>query len=532
MNLGAVINATPALIEQLGIAFLELEGYKNVTDDEVQWKEVEEHFRHLETMMWNKYLEIEVREKTFREEESEARKLLTEREGAVAAKEQDLLDQIQELKDAAVVAIVKTRADNQLVSLEPMDDGDNIDDQVSSPLGENAEGVSGEVKPCPELLQFCEQMDAKGLLNFTMENQKNIPSLRHELPLALESAAEPGHLVLASLGEFLPPDDTTQEGDKNDAAHQGMLQSCLMLMEAMATLLARADPGADHLLNPEIKQQAKAIANEWKPKLAGAGIDAANGNSLEAKAFLQLIATFMIASEFDEEELCKLVLAVSHHRQAPELCRSVGLTHKVPGVVEALIDSGKQIDAVHFIHAFQLTESFPLVPLLKAYLKDLRRNSQGKNDANAQELEALRAIIRCVQDYKLEVDYPLDPLQKRVSQLEKLKPDRKRSGDSGKHHQFKKPRANGGFYGSRAPVASTATAVPAPPVFGGRATYAGVTTYDYQAAGQSAYAQQAYDQTSYYYPHNDMVNATAYNAAPSTYGTYPSSGMQSTYQPY
>lgn len=48
------------------------------------------------------------------------------------------------------------------------------------------------------------------------------------------------------------------------------------------------------------------------------------------------------------------------------------------GIVEFLINSGKQIDAVHFIHAFQLMESFPPVPLLKTYLKELRRNSQGK----------------------------------------------------------------------------------------------------------------------------------------------------------
>lgn len=47
------------------------------------------------------------------------------------------------------------------------------------------------------------------------------------------------------------------------------------------------------------------------------------------------------------------------------------------GVVESLINSGRQIDAVHLIHAFQLTERFHPVPLLKTYLKDLRRNSQG-----------------------------------------------------------------------------------------------------------------------------------------------------------
>lgn len=37
------------------------------------------------------------------------------------------------------------------------------------------------------------------------------------------------------------------------------------------------------------------------------------------------------------------------------------------------------MDAVHFVQAFKLTESFPPVPLLKTYLKDLRRNSQGKS---------------------------------------------------------------------------------------------------------------------------------------------------------
>lgn len=48
-----------------------------------------------------------------------------------------------------------------------------------------------------------------------------------------------------------------------------------------------------------------------------------------------------------------------------------------------MVRSGKQIDAVRFIHVFQLTESYPLVPLLKTYLKDLRRNSQGDNTGDA-----------------------------------------------------------------------------------------------------------------------------------------------------
>ncbi|KAE9449656.1 hypothetical protein C3L33_18448, partial [Rhododendron williamsianum] len=380
------IETIAPLIEQLGKAFLELEAHNAVSEDNVQWSEIEEYFRHLETTIKKKFEELELKEKELKEKESGTNAFLAERESVVVAKEQDLLDRIQELKDAAVAAIAEALAKYQPQLSEAID-GDFKETKVSSSLddtntllidapeeyspikaGENAEGDE-VVEPRPELTQFCEQMDAKGLLSYTLEKKNDIKTLRAELSVALESATEPGNLVLASLEGFYPP---TQEGDKNDDdALQGMRQSCIMFMEAMATLLTRAD---DNVLSPEIKQQAKAIADEWKPKLA-----AANGNSLEAEAFLQLLATFRIASEFDEEELCKLVLlAVAHQRRAPELCRSLGLTDQMPGFVEELVQSGRQIDAVHFAHAFKLTESFPLVPLLKTYLKDLRRNSQGK----------------------------------------------------------------------------------------------------------------------------------------------------------
>lgn len=333
-----------SLIEQLGKAVLDLEAYKDASEDRVQWMEIGEHFRSLDTTLKKKFEEIEAKEREFMEKEAENRKLIAEREAAVNSKEQDLLDRIQELKDAAVAVIADARANHQPAASEPVEDGDNRDSKVSSSLGdtnspediplktgENGEGVAVEVKPRPELIQFCEQMDAKSLLNYSTENYKKLYVIREELSVALESASEPAHLVLDSLEGFYPSHEINQPGGKGVAALQGMRKSCVMFMEAMTTFLARADPGADHLLNPETKQQAKAIADEWKSKLPSADIDAANGISLEAEAFLQLLATFRIASEFDEEELCKLVLAVAHRRQAPELCRSLGLTHKMPG---------------------------------------------------------------------------------------------------------------------------------------------------------------------------------------------------------
>ncbi|CAJ1942939.1 unnamed protein product [Sphenostylis stenocarpa] len=555
-----------SMIEQLAQAFIELEAQKGESENKIQWVEIKQHLHDLETELNKKLKELEAKEREYELKQLEVDTLLEERKTAVASEEQDLLDRLQELKDAAVASIIEAHANHRNATLESVYDGENKDNKVSSTLGdtnsseddfpdesgEKSEGVAVEVRPHPELTQFCEQMDAKGLLNYIVENKKKLSVIREEISVALVSATDPARLVLDSLEGFYPTNETSQLKDKTGAAQQGMCKYFIIILEAMATLLARAKPGADHLLNPETKQLAKAIADEWRPKLARADIDAANGNSLEAKAFLQLISTFRIASEFDEEELCKLVLAVAQLRQAPELCRSIGLIHKIPGwcsfnkltcdvrneglpfVVETLINNGKQIAAVHFIHAFQLQESFPPVPLLKGYLKNRRRNSQvktgnvrdiasAKNDANAQELAALRAVIKCIEEYKLESDYPLDTLKKRVLQLEKSKGDKKRSGEFSKRPQSKRPRPNERYFSLHSSGVNSASTVALgrqvphvrAPYAGNpdRYPHAGTITYDYQVPGQSIYSGPA-------------------SIPPSNYGRYMGTSLQSSHQPY
>ncbi|TYI60526.1 hypothetical protein E1A91_D10G110900v1 [Gossypium mustelinum] len=378
-------DSASSLIEQLYEAFHELEAFKDASENKVHWTEIEQYFRNLEVTLKKKSEELVAKEKEYEVKEAETLALIVEKEAVVATKEQDYLDRVQELKDAAVAAI------------------------------------------------------------------------------------------------------------------------------------------------------AEACAN-FRPTTAESLDAAENGDT-------KLLATFRIASEFDEEQLCKLVFVVAHRRQAPELCCSIGLTPKMPGLVELLINSGRQVDAVRFIHTFQLTEKFPPVPLLKMYLKDLRRNSQGKggnsrgaagsqDDINARELAALKAVIRCVQDYGLEADYSLDPLQKRLAQLEKAKADnKKRGGDSGKHHPRKKSRPNGGFRGYRGPPGRQA-----PLVYNQRAaftgmperyTHAGPNPYNYQIPNQPAYVPQANDQRLYYYSQDDKVATSSYNAAAtSNYGSYSGSGLQ------
>ena len=80
-------------------------------------------------------------------------------------------------------------------------------------------------------------------------------------------------------------------------------------MKALNALLARADTDPDHLLSYEVKQKLRLLLMNGGLKLTRSGINnAASGKSLEVEEYLQLLATFRIALEVEEDELCKLTL--------------------------------------------------------------------------------------------------------------------------------------------------------------------------------------------------------------------------------
>ena len=106
-----------------------------------------------------------------------------------------------------------------------------------------------------------------------------------------------------------------------------------MLMECLSVLLSGLDSNSlVAVLSEDVKDRAKGVAEGWSPLLETIDMDAGNGNSLEAHAFLQLLATFGIVSEFEEDGILKLIPMVSRRRQAAELCRSLGLSEKMPGL--------------------------------------------------------------------------------------------------------------------------------------------------------------------------------------------------------
>ncbi|KAJ8568672.1 hypothetical protein K7X08_028205 [Anisodus acutangulus] len=334
-------------------------------------------------------------------------------------------------------------------------------------------------------------MDSEGLHKFISDNLKNLAAVREEIPFALRAADDPASLVLDSLKGFYPSEMSISDA-KKDANLLGLRRTCIMLMECLSILLTTLEvDSVSSIISENVKEHAKAIAKEWKPKLDELDIAGNNGNSLEAHAFLQLLATFDINSNFNQEYLFKLLPMVSRRRQAADLCCSLGLSDRMPGVIDVLVSKGRYIDAVNLAFAFELTEQFSPVSLLKSYLNE-------ENDVNEKELAALKSIIKCIEDHKIQEQYPVDSLQKRILQLGRAKADKKRATEVMKP-QTKRPRANGVANGPRVTNVST-----------DKNFYARVT---------DRYPQYVYDRPYAYPVATDthvpsFMGTTAYNVSP------------------
>lgn len=289
-------------------------------------------------------------------------------------------------------------------------------------------GDGGGDLPRPELQALCQTMNGLGLRRFLLEHPKERQAIRREIPRALACAPDPPGLVLAAMDGFYTPD---LKGDKDPGV--GVLRrTCIVLLEELLDLKAK--------VLPPVKARAGKLAMEWKGKMS-TGAE----NPLEALGFLHLLAAFGLGSEFPVDDVLDLFVVISQVRQAVKLCRAL-IPEKVPNLIQKLIGEGKQLLAAKFTLEFHMTDKFPPVPLLKAYVLEAKKiaqkvrkqgnNSlQSQNEATAKETSALRQVIKYIENHNLESEYPKVEIEKRVEQLEKQKADRKRPAAAGSNKQ-------------------------------------------------------------------------------------------------
>ncbi|KAK6929959.1 Frigida-like [Dillenia turbinata] len=410
------------------------------------WKELSDHFTSLEQNLQRKSEELKQKFQTLNEKTQKSLDLLEKREVTIDDTVENALSKVEENKEAALIALEKSE---EVECVEEVDDSEGL---------------------CFKLKSFCTKMDSLGFWRFVIGKKKEIEVLRVQIPRALADCVDPARFVLEAISEVFPEDKREEKTERmNDLGW-----ACVLMLESLIPVMVDPNLGKLRLLvTPKVKERAKEIAETWKRSLdLRGGIE--NVKTPDVHTFLQHLVTFGIVKKEDVELYRKLVVGSAWRKQMPKLAVSLGLGDDMEDMIQELINKGQHVDAVHFTYEVGLVDKFPPVPLLKTFLKDSKKaassasfvtedkkkSGRSVHLAGRKEQSALRAVIKCIEEYKLEAEFPPESLKKRLEQLEKVKSEKKKPTAAPAN---KRTRASNGG--------------PMPPAKAGRSTNAYVSTF-------------------------------------------------------
>ncbi|XP_062190713.1 FRIGIDA-like protein 4a isoform X2 [Phragmites australis] len=319
------------------------------------------------------------------------------------------------------------------------------------------------------LRALCTRMDSAAFLGFVAARRKEADALRAEMPSALKHCVDPAKFVMDAVADVFPVD---RREVKNPA---DLAWACVLIFESAVPALADPDPeiGAARPLVPRaMKERARGMARGWKEAVERKG-GVEGAKPPDAHAFLQHVATFAVAEREDRPLYRRIIVSFSWRRQMPRLAVTLGLEEEMADIIEELIAKRQQLDAVNFTYEAGLQEKFPPVPLLKSYLEDSKKtpsiasdnsstsSGQSGSNVNKKEQSALRAVIKCVEDRKLEAEFPPEDLRKQLEELEKAKTEKKKAASSA---------SSGGSSGPANKRIRASNGGPMPPAKAGRLT--------------------------------------------------------------
>lgn len=407
------------------------------------WRELSDHFSSLEQNLLKKSEALRNKIQSLDHQTKASLSELEKREVTIQGSVEIALEKVEASKEAALAAL--GRASDE-------DESGEVD---------NGEGLLLSLK------SFCRRMDALGFWRFITGKKKELDALRAQMPLALAECVDPPRFVLESISEVFPVDKRVEKSDRgNDLGW-----ACVLVLESLIPVVVDPVIGKSRLLvTPTVKECAKEIAETWKASLEERG-GIENVKTPDVHTFLQHLVTFGIVKKEDVDLYRKLVVGSAWRKQMPKLAVSLGLGDEMPDMIEELISRGQQLDAVHFSYEVGLVDKFPPVPLLKAFLRDAKKAAtsiledpcspgRAAQLAGRKEQSALRAVIKCIEEYKLEAEFPTENLKKRLEQLEKVKTEKRKPAAVPAN---KRTRANNGG--------------PMPPAKAGRLTNAYVSSF-------------------------------------------------------
>ncbi|XP_074320894.1 uncharacterized protein LOC141657528 [Silene latifolia] len=264
-------------------------------------------------------------------------------------------------------------------------------------------------------IRFNIVMNGRDLQMFLNGRFDDHDKLRDEVTRGISLSIDPPKLVLDAIQGFYP--EGFRNGDLGFDLNV-VRRSCVLLLEQLNELKAR--------IKACVRERAMRVAVEWKNKMNVGGDS--DGGCLEVVGFLQLVATYGLVSEFDEEELLRLFEACARHDRAPQLCRSLGFTDRVHEIIQNLILREQPFEGIKLAYAFQLVDIFPPMPILRAHLKSTFHNAQKlyeDGDASVEvqikcinmKLAVLDSVVKCIKEFGLASKYLVQNLEHQIFKL-------------------------------------------------------------------------------------------------------------------
>ncbi|KAL1347644.1 hypothetical protein HN51_023697 [Arachis hypogaea] len=290
----------------------------------------------------------------------------------------------------------------------------------SDPIRTTENVPSGAKSHAEALCALCKSMNGKALRDYIGENMRDKAVIKAELRTALKLAPDPADMVLASMDGIFGGEVAA----RYTLEMKKMKRSCNVLFQQLRAV------GPN--LSDKVKKKAKKIADDWKGSLVSE--NGAGGDAVGAMAFLHFAAAYSLLPELTLNELATFSAMAAANDELPELYQIIGLTEKVPALVQKLIDKGKHILAVKYVFEFNLTDKIQPVPILEAYLSESQKlarrlSEEGKSmgEITAREIHALKSVIKVIENHNLDAEYPRAGLEQRIEQLKKQKPNVKHS---------------------------------------------------------------------------------------------------------
>ncbi|XP_071700822.1 FRIGIDA-like protein 4b [Rutidosis leptorrhynchoides] len=279
------------------------------------------------------------------------------------------------------------------------------------------EGTDSEAKTTPDLFKmWFRRMDFNGLLNCLLDRRKDSIAVREEIMVAMTESVDVLGFVLDAIEDFV---QIKVSGKKlNRMADRRWVYG--MLIQAALPI---GGDGGGVVVAKSLKERAMAVLEIWKGVLGG-GEGSDGVGSVEAAMFLEIVIGFGLKDKWDDEFLMKLIMEYSGRKEMPKLALALGYGDKMKDIIDELMKTGKEADAVYFACETGLTEQYPPVPLLKACLRKYReitcKLTSSLEDVN-NEVNCVKAAIKCVEDHKLESHFTIANLKQRLKELDRIR---------------------------------------------------------------------------------------------------------------